>query len=73
MFHVKLRKKISPLWELIFFLSFVLFETGIMELKWYERKAVSNNYFLLIMSNFVSGMLRRAVSASLKEISFSGL
>ena len=25
MFHVKLRKKISPLWELIFFLSFVLF------------------------------------------------
>ena len=28
MFHVKLRKKISPLWELIFFLSFVVRRKG---------------------------------------------
>lgn len=70
MFHVKLRKKISLLWKLIFFYS-VLFclKQGL----WDEKKDVSNNYFLLIMSNFVSGILRRVVSASLKEISFSSL
>lgn len=70
MFHVKLSKKDKHFVEAYLFYS-VLFclKQGL----WDEKKDVSNNYFLLIMSNFVSGILRRAVSASLKEISFSGL
>ncbi len=70
MFHVKLRKKISLLWKAYLFYS-VLFclKQGL----WDEKKDVSSNYFLLITSNLVSGILRRAVSASLKEISFNGL
>ena len=72
MFHVKLSKKDKPfMGAYLFYLVLFCLKQGL----WNENgmKAVSNNYFLLIMSNFVSGMLRRAVSASLNEISFSGL